>query len=443
MSSTYAAERVQLLQELECGFQIPNASVDAFATGSITSAYFLRDSNIGASQYANRGAVFFRPTTATTADQVRYALSLTSTSGLHTHSGANYTDTTVGTETVEVWYYRIRPDTDVLNAYNRCLSDIYFHAWEPFGSLAADAAMRESGVTSWGTASNTTAAKQTTASRVFPGFIRSMSTTNSGVPHGYLPTANIPVLAGEDVTVIALSRLHSGSASEMTVYDVTNTTTLGSAVTHTGGTWQFSWSSVNATTDCNINVRLGGTGASDVVDWQALWVYRVTASNVIQLPGSYMDENFKLESIAYSPFYRASVNAGTGVYPAHTMSPVEIPSDSYRMDVMQPAANPSFVSLDYGSQYYFQYPLWMQIRLPYSERGTVTAETDTVYAPRHLLMPAWKHRLLEPKVMQERFPGGAQIYAEAKALVDAHSRARATSGPAKRQHDVVYPYMAS
>lgn len=433
-TSTYAVERVQFLQELDVGFQIPNASITALAAGSFTAPLYLLNANWGSSQLANRQAGAFRPTTATAADVYRPLLALTNSSGLHTITGANYTDTTLGTETIEIWYYGIRPDTDVLNAYNRAIGDIYDHAWEPL-TLALDPGCRDAALANWGVAVNATAAKQSTAGsyRVFPGLTKSVAVTNTST-NGYQPTLSIPVVPTEQLVIIGLSRVQSGTASQMVVWDSTNGAAI-STVTHQDSVWQFSVAITSAPAGChNITVRLGGTGASDVTDWQTPWVYRPQANALITLPSGYLDEQFKVESVAYTTFHNSvAPNASGLVYQAMAQDPITIPGTDYSPDVMATAANPSFIQFHGGCEGYFQYPLWVQVRLPYLERGAVSAETDVVYAPRHLLLPAWKRRLLESVSMQKRIPDGAQVWAKADAFVAAHQRARTTEGPSQKE----------
>lgn len=442
MSTTYAAGRLQLLQELFSypdGFQIPNAYVDAFASGSLTSAFFLRDSNKDGNYYNKKMAGAFRPATATAADAYRVLNLLTNSSGLITHTGANYTDVTVGTETVEIWPWGIRPDTDVLNACNRSLQDIYFPAYEPF-SIALDSAERETGTSSWGTPSSASAAKQTTATRVYPGFIRSTAVTNSGA-NGYQPTANIGVTPLEPIYVANFGRLHSGTAAQQTLYDVTNGAVFGSTVTHSNQTFQFMWQRTNVPSGCyNINVRRGGSGASDVTDWCGTWVYRPNAGNVVSLP-TYTDEIFKFGALCYSDFYTGSTSSG--VYEGLSMDMTEISPSDYGSSFTGPAANPNWIQLHRAASGWYNYPLWMQIRLQYAERGTLSAESDTTTAPLHLWLPAWKRRLLESPSMRARVQDGNEIYATALAVVDAHARQRAQNGPQKRRADTGYRTMAN
>lgn len=420
------------MQELDLGFQIPNASVDAFAAGSITSANFLRNSNHGANHYANW--IIHRPTAASAADYVRYAGALTNSSGLLAHTGANYSDTTVGTETVELWKpLGIRPDTDVLNAFNRALEMLTFQAWEPL-SLAADAAMRESSATaSWGTAVQCTPTKTTTAARVYPGFIRALTITGDGAnANGYQPTANIAVSPNEQIVVAALCRTHSGTGCRLVFRDVTGSASDSTVITHSGSDYKLMLHTFTTPASCvNINIRIGGQGVSDVTDWQALWVLRPQAPTPMRLPDSYIDERYKLEALATSHFGHGT--ADSNVYEGMSLAIVEASQDAYSFNVMPPAANPAFIQFHDKDLINGTCLPWLQLRLPYSEQGAISTETGTTTAPAHLVIAATKVELLKPVALRERIPNGQKMYDEALKVLADESRLRTVEGPAMKR----------
>lgn len=423
---TLAAGRARLIQDLGIGESYPSGVMDAAAAGSVTSSRYFRNSNWGPNQFTGKG--IHRPDAATAADFFRVAGTLTPTSGLLAHTGASYSDTTTTSETLNIIAAGIDPLQDLDAALNRALEFLAFTAWEPL-SLAPDAAMRESGTTSWGTASSASSAKTSTAlsGRIFPGFIRSHAVTNSGV-NGYLPSANINVSAGEQIVVIGLVRVNSGTSAQLTLFDVTGSAVFGTAVTSVYKTWQWVFQSANVPAGCrDINVRLGGTGASDVTDWQGLWVYRVNADMTFQLQSSYIDEAFKIDGLAYTTMNMAS---GSGTYEALAMDPQEISRLEYSPNIMAPAANPSFIQFHKSGRRWAQYPLWLTLSLPYSERGTLSAESDTTACPLHLWIPAAEVQLLSscPEAVQASRKTLAQCQAELATAV----RERTVTGPAQR-----------
>ncbi len=431
VSTSLATLRRRILQELDLGFFLPTGATgfSAVAAGSVTAAYFLANSNWGGNQFNNW--IIHRPDTATAADVIRYGNLLTNTTGLLTHSGVAYTDTTIGTETLELWKpVGIRPDTDFFNAANRALEWIYFPTSEPL-SLAPDAACREADMASWGTAVNATAAKQTTASRIFSG-IRSFAVTNSAA-NGYQPTTDIAVTPGETITIAAISRIQSGTSCRMIAYDVSNSVTFGSAVTHANTTFQFMWMSVVVPTGCHyINVRVGGTGTIDVTDWDSLWVYRPNARERVFLPAAYLDERYKLDALAYSPFHISAV-AATGVLEATSIDPIEIPAEEYGTAFAAPEAHPAYVQFHgMAARNYPTWPMWVQMRLPYSERGLFVTDASTTTAPLHLLIAATKIELLRPQPIRDRITNGEKIYQDCLALFKDAVKPRTVEGPAAR-----------
>lgn len=428
-TTSLVTARQRLGTDLDLLTALPGNSaigVSAVGASSITAAYYLANSNRNGTEHQDE--IVFRPNVGTPADAIRYLGLNVNTTGVGAIA-PTYTDVTISGEAwVEFWKnVGLRPDVEILNALNQALEYIFFHSWEPL-SLAADAAMRESGVTSWGTHVNATEAKQTTAfPRTMPGFIRSLAITNTSA-NGYLPTADIFVSPGEMLLIAALSRTNSGTSAQLVPWDATNSVAFGTTITNALQTWQFQWQIVAAPSTCKkINIRLGGTGASDVTDWQALWVYRVNASTPFVLPGSYLDERFKVESIAYSNFLMSS---GSGNFEAQSMRIIEIPRDHYTVDVMPEAATPAFVQFHRPG--WFAYPLWIQMRLPESERGSFSTDSTTTGAPLHLLIPQAIIQLLEPPAVRSRIPRGDELYVKALADFKQANRDRKTEGPAMR-----------
>lgn len=329
-----------------------------------------------------------------------------------------------------MWKSGIRPDTDVVNAINRSLEFLTYQIWEPL-SLAADAAMREANVASWGTHVNATETKGTTASKTYPGFIRYLEVTNTSA-NGYLPTASISVTPGESVMVAALGRTVSGTGCRISFGDVTNTATFGTAITHSQSHYMLMKETVTIPAGCvNMNVRLGGQGASDVTDWQALWVIRTQSSTPFDLPSSYIDERFKLDALAFSQFTGNSTD--NYVSEGRSLQIEEIPQDDYSFNVMMTAANPSFIQF-YDKSWVDGHCLpWIQIRLPYSEQGTLSAEANYTAAPLHLVIARASVELLRPVPVRMRVTNGDAIYNEAVKLFTDEARLRTTDGPAQRQ----------
>ena len=84
-------------------------ALTALATGSVTIPSFYQSTNYkGSNDLSSKSAVIIRMTAASVADAERFVGQITNSSGLVAHTGANYADTTVGTEIVYVLYYGVR-----------------------------------------------------------------------------------------------------------------------------------------------------------------------------------------------------------------------------------------------------------------------------------------------------------------------------------------------
>lgn len=431
--------------DYDLGILIPNAAITAIGAQSITAPNYLQNSNFGGAQYAQW--LIHLPDTSIAIDRIRPATTLTPSSGLLTQGGAAYNATTqtIGTQTIELWRpYQLRPDVEVLNAINQALEFIFWPTAEPF-SLAPDAAMREVAFASWGTLVNATALKLTTANsftaaqiaaRTFSG-IQGAEITNTSA-NGYQPTVGIPVTPQEAVTVAAISRRQSGTGPQMQVFGQTNGSLytgalIGTAITHTNSTFQFMWENITIPPGCiSIEVRLGGVGSADVTDWDSLWVYRPNARERMFLPSSYLDEGFKFDGLSYSP-YHMSLNVGSGILEAASIDPSEIPRADYSSNVQNQDANPSYIQFHgMSGRNYPTWPMWIQMRLPYSERGLYTTEASTTNAPLHLLAPAAAAQLFEPAAVQMRIPNGDQLYQRALSDSKTAGAERPAKGPAHR-----------
>src|SRR5690348_14499792 len=75
-------------------------TLTALATGSITVGS-LANTNFPTNKFRNR--IAYRGEATTAADYERYLGTLTTSTGLIAHTGANYSDTTVTNEEVEIW----------------------------------------------------------------------------------------------------------------------------------------------------------------------------------------------------------------------------------------------------------------------------------------------------------------------------------------------------
>jgi hypothetical protein len=381
-----------LLRELDLGILVPSGKVDSIAATSVTAADIMRNSRWTSGHFSQREAVIYRPGSATAADNIRYAGDLNNATGALSHTGANYADTTSTSEAVELWYDSVRPDLEVLDAINRALEFVHFSTFIPIshgGDLDYD--MSASTDTNWtDVLTPTTSAKSTTARRT-PYGLRSYNLINNAADEG-TQSATLPIVPTRSVKGFAISSCNVGTAS-FRFYDVTNSASTGwlDAVTHSEENPMLmiqEWQAAPATCREMAAQLLGTTSTSDIF-WNGLWVYRQDNLRV-NLP-SFLNEGFKTPSIFQG---RPRFAVENHVYDAQSLDMIELHENKdyrYLYDHHNDA-NPYAIMVN-GPEAY-DWPLFVEARLPYSHQGTLSAEADTTNCPLHLLMPILKIRVL-------------------------------------------------
>lgn len=431
-STSLTTLRQRILRELDLGLLIPNGFFTSAAAGSITSTNMLRNSNWGAAEFQNRETVIFRPGAASSADFIRFAGALTNSTGLLAHTGADYADTTVGTETVELWYDGIRPDQEILDAFNRALSKCYFSTFVPISHLGdLDGDMAKSTDTDWtDVLTPTTSAKSTTARRT-PFGLRSYNLINDAADEG-TQSATLSSTQGLQVRLMAIASANVGTAS-LRPYDVTNSADFGTAVTHSEEEPQLmmgQWETSPATCK-EFAARLLGTTSTSDIFWNALWVYK-QGVNIVHLP-TYVSEGYKVPSIFRCRPTLANPNS-TNCYAAEALDMEELQEGvDYRLMFHQGDANPYAAVFANGS--YFDYPLAIEVRRPWSDFGTFTAESSITQAPLNELGPRFKLELIDT-VYTPRFgsdPKWASLRAIAANELSSATLARPIRSMAQKQ----------
>lgn len=412
-STSWTTIRQRLLRELDLGIIVPNSFVGAFAAGSFTSSNFFQGSaSIGGADLQNRQALIYRPGSATAADNIRQAGAITNSSGLVAHDGANYADTTVGTEAVELWYWGIRPDQEILDAVNRRLQKVYYSgfAWvSHLGDLDGD--MHKSTTADFSSVGSPTVAKSTTARRT-PFGLRSLSVINGSANEG-VRTATISLTKNLQVRVMGISSVDVGTAS-LQPYSVSGSATFGTAVTHTEEEPQLmicDWAST--TTAEEVQANMLGQESNASVFWNAVALYK-EGLHMIRLP-TYISEGYKLSGLLRMRPTQTNPNT-SNCYVAESIDPEQLEEGlDYRPLIHQGSANPYAVVMteSYMNKYGFDYPLAVEVRRPWADFGTFTSESSTTQAPLNELIPHLKLEILDT-VYLPRFPTEAK-YIEARA----------------------------
>lgn len=427
MSSTLPVIRNRIIQVLGIGIVIPNADIDSIAAAALTSVKWLRNGRWATDQFAGLNAIIHRPGAATAADFIRYAADLNKTTGALAPD-ANWADTTLGTESVNLIYYGIHPQM-IDDAINRALEDLYFRN-EVALSMFDDGDMQTSVTSSYTGASGATLSKVTTARRT-PFGIRSLR-VQSDSANDYAQSGTLAGLQGSEVFIWAIASVDVGGDAVLIPYDVTNSANINTDAQHSEEAPQYMWWQGLIPATCKeFAVRLNGEGASDDIYWNQLGGYRLN-DNRIFLPSTF-DERLKVEALTVAEF-RAGSN--TGIADALSIKPTEIPKEEYDFLFSPVQANPYAVQFhndNWGG--YKGKPIFIQGRRPYSDMGALTTEASTTEAPLDLVVAKAITELLEPLDMRARVPNGDKYYGEAMERLSKEDAIRASEGPARRHPD--------
>ncbi len=179
----------------------------------------------------------------------------------------------VATSVTYELHYKFHP-VAVRDKLNEILENLRREIWLVLTDVA-DGDMEATGVTSW-TATSSTRAKQTTGTGVVFGR-QALRVTNSGA-NGLVTSASLFLAPNTDVFVAAIVQISSGSGDAvLELYDVTNATVIDSARVDNvfkGNALAAFTASVPATSGA-IAVRLKGTSADNVIDWNCAVVLPV------------------------------------------------------------------------------------------------------------------------------------------------------------------------
>jgi len=417
------------------GLVLANAEIGAIAAGTVTSVLHLRNANWGTDHFL--GQAVYRPGNATgVADYVRYGTSLTTAGVLSID--ANWADTTLGTENVYIFDLKITP-TQFLDALNRALLRCYFDNVEPLstkpaGTVVADAGFQSTATSSYtesdadgGAATTFTKVTTTNSENVFMGL--GAGRILNGAAGGYI-RQRYPVTEGEQVTVYNLTRLDSGTNSELVLYDVSNSAAIGTTVEHDQESHQIMKRSEAMPSTCKIlEVRHQGEGASDDIYINGVWVYKNRALRMIL--DTTWETEFNMPSLAYLAL-RGPGTGGANVYDAHAAKWEPIPKDDYEFLIERPGANP--YAIQFETDEWFQYPIIIQGRRAYADLTTFTlALTETTAAPLELIEAATR---MEMFGRSGCYPDAARYQAASDDFQDQRGKHRHTAGVKKESYYV-------
>lgn len=363
-------------------------AISAVATGSVTIA---AKANTGFPTTLHTNHIIERYESASlSADRIRFGGALTVASGLLAHTGANYTDVTVGTENIRLWYrHDIRPDIDILNLINDALEDEYVEVvWPLFSSRdgGGDWAQFDNNVTSW-TASNLgTQAKQTTGAESFLG-VRSQRTI-ANATGGYAESQPVRTLGSKRWNMHGIWKADVGTVGPRLVDSAGNTL---STITSDQEEWVFGARQVSTGSVEGLNLRLFHTDNLDEGDWAAAWLVNPDA-RLFFLP-SVTNEGFKVKEIFKVHF---DDSAGTDLYNPFSWQeePLQEGYD-YRVSISYSAGNPNRVHLLRSGLIDAQAPLFARCSISLADVGTLSAEADATGGALQVLGPKIQYLLMK------------------------------------------------
>lgn len=361
------------------------------AAGSVTWVLRFQNTNWGANQF--KGWWGHRPTA--TGNDIVKAMTTLSSSAL-SHGSSNYSDTTT------LYFSLTRPDWHptiyVHPLINRALEKCW-QWWRTVLTPVTDGDMETSGVTNW-TATNSTRVKDTTI--VWQG-TASMDVTNTSA-NGYVQSASFLAVPNRSFRFSVKCRPRVGTQT-FTVYDVTNSAVITSSSAVSGvGAWQDVMVTGTFPATCyQAAVRLGGVGTTDRANWDDVTGYWDLQTR-LDLP-SWVTQWRTEEGEEALRIYKQANRLGTDnawAATAYDLSLVE-PRD-YQI-LQQPSAVGS-LQLEMGRDLSGQkWPLIVEARRPFSDFGSLSADTDTTGAPLRLVVAAAKClAALERRELSERLP---------------------------------------
>lgn len=428
MATTLTAGRKRILRELDVGMFIPNAYISALAAGSFTSPSFFQDPVMAPDflQVRNTGVV--RGGAATSADFWRPAGTITIGTGV-VAVAPNWADTTLGSEDIELWYHRVRPDQEVLDSLNRVLIKEFVTSYLAVSHISrVDGDMSLSTDTSWTDVGTTTTSAKATTEAFVPWGMRSYHTINSVADSGTRSTG-VRVKSLGRINAFTIAQTEVGTSSLMAVNPLT-AATFGTAVTSGERRPQllcFKNQEVPSTAE-TASAYMTNTSASGDTYWNQAWLYNLD-NPICPLPALVAD-SFQVPKIIQAvPLSATSSN----VYDAENFDfrPLTEGID-YWFVINQADAQPYKVRFKDTS--YFEWPLFVETRIPQASLVTVSAEGDSFW-DLNKVIPRWKKDLLETvyNTGPRRHPDWERQYnlAGAQLLEAGKARQKESIAPAK------------
>ena len=402
-------------------------TADSIAAGTLTDTFRFQDSEDGEGQW--EGAFIYRPS-FTTDDRVKRAGTVVVSTGVLSHTGSNYANTsTLPYEIIGL----VTPD-ELNECVTRALRRVYFPTLAPVtpwvdGDFSSSATSDFSGTP--------TLTKVTTAAGNFSGF-RSASIEYAGAD--YEATTPLEVTPGERWFLGAISKVSGSYSATWKVYDADSGVQIGATLTHSERAWQFMGQTYTIPSGTHrIEARMGCSAAGTVV-WDTLPGHCLDAKQFTA--PSWLDAPFKLYSLREADYRGPQV--ATGIWPASSRRFTDWlrPAD-YDTSSLVPEASPNFVEVN-REEDLPEHDLWYHGLRPFSDWDTFPAadaadDSTTTSAPEDQFLAACKYELA--LILTKRYKGESEWVAllrENEAIIKVERDARQPATP-RRQVTHVTP----
>jgi hypothetical protein len=390
MSSALTVLMQRALFELNVGFVVPNADISAIAAGTFTAARFFNNTNMSQDFLQTKQTGFVRAGAATAADFWRPAGTLVNSSGVMSQVGPSWADTTVGSEEIEVWYYGVRRDQEALRSLNRVTIKEFITTYLALSHLSGlDGDMALSTDTNWTDVGTTSTSAKAVTAAVTPWGQRSYHTVNNAVANSGTRSASIRVRTSGQVIAHTIAASEVGTSS-IQGYDATGSAVFGTAVTSAERRPQLLTFQGNVPSTSKLwAVNLTNTSSTGDTYWNQAWAFDMD-NPVCPLP-ALLTESFMAPKIIQGvPRY----STGSGAYDAESFDfRTLVEGIDYWLVVAPADAVPYKVR--FADNSYYQWPLFVEARIPLSSLTTFAAETDSTTGPLERLVARFKKDLLE------------------------------------------------
>lgn len=406
-TTTRREARIYLYDEIpQMGFA---GTADSIQTTSITDTYAFKDSGLGAAHF--KGTTIYRPTTSGD-NVIKKAGTLANTTGVLSHTGSDYTDTSE--QYYEVVGY-LHPD-DLNACFQRAQKKLTFETQTVLTEVA-DGDMESELTSSWtAILGSETLTKITTAANVRTG-VRSLRV--QGNANGGVKSQAISVHPSEPVRFSTIVRSASGTPSAV-LYDETNAVALATVTpSYDPSGWvRLSWEGTVGDSTLSVTVRLYGLDNSFDLYWDNAIFYHKNA-RFLAAP-SWLTEPWKFLKLRQAN-YRIQLEPGVDDANSREFMDWSQPNH-FSLEPLHLDANPYTIVL----KRQMVGDLWIEGKRPYADIEPLDGDSDTTTAPFLLFIAYAKYELAE--LLMKRYPTDEQ-WPALRAAAETEIKAEALSRP--------------